>query len=53
MRCWHTSQTVTERPPSDTQILEAERDRLAQIVDVLPIGVVLMDTSGRVTLENR
>ena len=32
--------------------LETERDRLAQIVDVLPIGVVLMDATGRVTLEN-
>jgi two-component system, OmpR family, phosphate regulon sensor histidine kinase PhoR len=33
--------------------LVAERDRLAQIVDVLPVGIVLMDPSGRVTLENK
>ncbi|MEA2660948.1 MAG: hypothetical protein QOH08_520 [Chloroflexota bacterium] len=33
--------------------LIAERDRLAQIVDVLPVGIVLMDPSGRVTLENK
>jgi len=33
--------------------LVAERDRLAQIVDVLPVGIVLMDLSGRVTLENK
>ena len=44
---------MTEQQPSDMQALEAERDRLAQIVDILPIGVVLMDTTGRVTLENQ
>ena len=33
--------------------VQAERDRLAQIVEALPIGVVLMDTAGRVLLENQ
>jgi len=44
---------MTEREPTSRRELEAERDRLAQIVDVLPVGVVLMDTAGRVTLENQ
>ena len=34
-------------------VLQAERDRLAQIVEVLPIGVVLMDAAGQVLLENQ
>ncbi len=43
--------------PTDVAALNAaliaERDRLAQIVDVLPVGIVLMDVNGTVTLENR
>jgi len=42
--------------PSDAAAasdLQAERDQLAQIVEVLPIGVVLMDASGKVLLENQ
>ena len=43
--------------PTDVAALNAaliaERDRLAQIVDILPVGIVLMDPSGRVTLENK
>ena len=37
--------------PAPATTLAVERDRLAQIVDLLPIGVVLMDRSGNVTLE--
>ncbi|HEV2010088.1 MAG TPA: ATP-binding protein [Candidatus Limnocylindria bacterium] len=43
--------------PTDIVALDAaviaERDRLAQVVDVLPVGIVLMDPAGRVTLENK
>ena len=45
----------TPRPP-DAQAasaLQAERDRLAQIVEALPVGVVLMDAAGQVLLENQ
>lgn len=39
--------------PAPASTLAAERDRLSQIVDLLPVGVVLMDRAGNVTLENR
>ncbi len=48
---------VTNPDPTDVGALNAalvaERDRLAQLVDVLPVGVVMMDRLGKVTLENR
>ena len=48
--------TRIDPDPADLAALHAalvvERDRLAQIVDVLPVGVVLMDTNGKVILEN-
>ncbi|MEP7003739.1 MAG: ATP-binding protein [Chloroflexota bacterium] len=48
---------ATNPDPTDVGVLNAavvaERDRLAQIVDVLPVGVVMMDRLGKVTLENR
>ena len=31
--------------------LVAERDGLAQLVEVLPVGVVMMDRTGKVTLR--
>lgn len=53
---WQTTAVPEGAQPSDAAAasdLQAERDRLAQIVEVLPIGVVLMDASGKVLLENQ
>jgi PAS domain S-box-containing protein len=49
----HETQEVVRARDQALAEAAAERDRLQQVVDVLPIGILIVDASGQLVISNR